>query len=328
MSPTITPQTAPTLSAIGSARFGWISALAWSPDGRRIAVGGGDGLAIWMDSFGGQPTHRPIITGHAHLAPVNDIAFSLDGMWLGSTSATPLALLHHLDPKPGDIPGVVYKDRTDVAYTALAIKTDHQIIAIGHSDGHVRVYDQQAAARDPQKAVTLQFDMHHGHEVSALAFRAGRLYSAGRDGRLVSVDPADISQPPVTIARQADWIRDFVLTPSGQTAFTVCKDGSLAVWDTQKCALIRVVTAHQGGADAVAYSRIGGILATGGRDCILRLWDVKGLLNGDRLTPIAEFAQHTKPILALAFNPTGALLLSGGGDNLIRLWASEMITPF
>ncbi|MCU0476179.1 MAG: hypothetical protein MUC99_08745 [Anaerolineae bacterium] len=322
MPATITPKNAAHLDSIGSARFGWIGALAWSPDGRRIAVGGGDGVAIWMDTFGGTPTDRPKLVGHQHVGPVNDLAFSLDNGWLGSTSADPIAILHRLDPAQGEPPGIVFKDRTDVAYTSIAIKPDQRAVAIGHSDGVVRVFDPRQALSG-ERPQALQFSLHDGHEVTALAFRNGRLYSSGRDGRLVSVDAENVADTPLVIARQTDWIRDFTVTPNGQVVFTACKDGSLGLWDGQNPRLLRVVQAHLGGTDAIAYSRIGGVLATGGRDNAVRLWDARGLLDGTQTEPIATYLSHTKPVLALAFNPTGSLLLSGGGDNVIRLWAAQ-----
>jgi len=327
MPPTITPKNAAGLQPIGFVRFGWIGALAWSPNGRMIAVGGGDGLAIWEDTFGGKPTHRPKITGHPHVGPINDMTFSMDGEWLGSTSADPIAILHRIRPIEGEPPGIVFKDRTDVAFNALALKQDEQIVAIGHSDGAVRVFDQHnrptPAGQLPQ---AYQFQLHSG-EVTALAFRMGRLYSTGRDGRLVSLDPTDIRSEVKVIGQEPDWIRDFAITPDGRIAFTVCKDGHLAVWDAENRSLIHRVLAHPGGADTIAYSRVGGLIATGGRDMQTRLWEVKALLAGESQS-LVTVGEHTKPVLALAFNPTGSLLLSGSGDNHVRMWAAEMITPF
>lgn len=326
MPPTITTKNAHLLNDIANARFGWIGALAWSPDGRKIAVGGGDGLVMWVDTFGGKPTHRPKLERHAHVGPVNDMTFSMDGEWLGSTSADPIAILHRVNPQSGQAPGIVFKDRTDVAYTAIALRHDQQTVAIGHSDGAVRVFNQTPTQNPDRPVQALQFQNHIG-EVTALAFRMGRLYSSGRDGRLISVDPTDIGAPVRVLAQHDDWVRDFAITPDGRTAFTVCKDGHLSLWDTVQPRLIHRVMAHTGGADTIAYSRVGGLLATGGRDNHLRLWDVRALLDGAD-APLFDAEPHTKPVLALAFNPTGSLLLSGGGDNVIKMWAAEMITPF
>lgn len=327
MPPTITNQNAATLKTIASVKFGWVGALAWSPNGQMIAVGGGEGISVWTNTFGGRPTDRPKILGHQHVGPVNDLTFSMDGEWLGSTSADPIAILHRIPPSDGHPPGIVFKDRTNVAYNTLALKHDHQVIAIGHSDGIVRVFDEHTRPTPVGKPPeAYQFQLHGG-EVTALAFRMGRLYSSGRDGRLVSVDPTNVRSEVTVIGQEPDWIRDFAITPDGRTAFTVCKDGGLSVWDTQACRQIHRVTAHINGTDAISYSRVGGLLATGGRDAQIRLWDVKALLAGES-RPLMIVGEHTKPVLALAFNPTGSLLLSGSGDNTVRMWAAEMITPF
>ena len=73
--------------------------------------------------------------------------------------------------------------------------------------------------------------------------------------------------------------------------------------------------AHAGGVDALAVSPDGQWLASGGRDRMIRLWQL------DSGREMAAAPAHDKPVLALDFHPRRALLVSGGGDNLVKLWA-------
>src|SRR5262249_19738007 len=81
---------------------------------------------------------------------------------------------------------------------------------------------------------------------------------------------------------------------------------------------VRRFTGHTDGAIALSISPDGKTIASGawqgGRDTLVRLWDVKTGKNGRSLTG------HTGAVGAVAFLSTGRHLLSGGNDRVIRLW--------
>lgn len=57
-----------------------------------------------------------------------------------------------------------------------------------------------------------------------------------------------------------------------------------------------------------------GVLASGGEDGSIRLWNVESK------RPLRELSGHTAGIHCLAFSPDGTQLASGGDDGTIRLW--------
>ena len=73
--------------------------------------------------------------------------------------------------------------------------------------------------------------------------------------------------------------------------------------------------AHAGGVDALAFSPDGALMASGGRDNAIRVWDV------DSARELMTLSAHRRPVLALDFNPAGTMLASGAGDNQVMLWA-------
>lgn len=65
---------------------------------------------------------------------------------------------------------------------------------------------------------------------------------------------------------------------------------------------------------AVAFSPDGKILASAGRDNVLRLWD------SDTGRLLYALRDHTNPVMGVAFSPDGKILASCGLDNALRLW--------
>ena len=75
-----------------------------------------------------------------------------------------------------------------------------------------------------------------------------------------------------------------------------------------------MLRAHFNGADSVSFSPDGHLLATGGRDHLVKIWDVR------TAQLVKSIEAHERPVLSVAFSPDGRWLASGSGDNVVRLW--------
>ena len=71
---------------------------------------------------------------------------------------------------------------------------------------------------------------------------------------------------------------------------------------------------HEGTVLSLAISPDSQMLATGGEDQMIRLWDIP---SG---RPLARWEGHEGGVTALAFRPDGRGLVSGSSDGVLKLW--------
>lgn len=79
-------------------------------------------------------------------------------------------------------------------------------------------------------------------------------------------------------------------------------------------ALLRTTETSQNALDAIAFSNDGTLLASGGRDNAIRIWDVRlGTL-------VRNIEGHTDWVTSLIFSPDGNRIISGSRDNSVRVF--------
>ncbi|KAI9906314.1 hypothetical protein PsorP6_003799 [Peronosclerospora sorghi] len=121
-------------------------------------------------------------------------------------------------------------------------------------------------------------------------------------------------------------VTSLCLLEDGKTAFSAAKDGSLLQWDLaqQKRTKLTLpkddITAEKATTDnsrcilALAASSDGKFLASGGRDKLVRVWDVK------KCELQESFSGHRDAVSALAFRQRSHSLFSGSFDRSIKHW--------
>ncbi|MEU8437085.1 XRE family transcriptional regulator [Streptomyces sp. NPDC029216] len=301
-----------------------VVALAYRPDGRRLATAGGDRtVRLWQPRGTGRPTAVASLTGHS--ADLRALAYRPDGRTLATAAADGSVRLWDVaDPARPAVSAELPAREADVR--ALAFSPDGRTLATGGAGGAVRLWDVADPARRP--AETAQVTGHRD-TVRAVAFSPdGRILATGAEDATVRLtDVADRTRPaPLAVVQGHDAaVFSVAFAPDGRTLASASGGRTpVRLWDVtepRRPAPLATLTGHTDVVGAVAFSPDGRTLASASDDRTVRLWSVA---RATRPAPLATLAGHVTAVGSVAFSPDGAVLASGGYDNTLRLADTDL----
>jgi len=134
----------------------------------------------------------------------------------------------------------------------------------------------------------------------------------------------DLQQnPPVlvdSIIVGTDNAFSLTFTPNSNLLVVGASSGKVKAYNVADGTEALSVDAHTSWVTTVAVSPDGTLLATGGSDNAVKVWDLQGNL-------VTSLSGHTNDLASLAFSPDGTLLISGGKEGSVRLWQVGTWTP-
>ncbi|MFF4893421.1 nSTAND1 domain-containing NTPase [Micromonospora chersina] len=332
----------------------WINGVAFSTDSRQLAVASSDGTAqVWDLS------RRVVVARLTHPGPVTAVTFT--GERVLTSAADGVVRLWRLPGRvlrglPDVINGVAFRPDGAVlavaggdvtffdprtyerlgaplpargAAGALGYSPDGRVLAVGHRDGTVQLYDVGDPRRPRPYGTPIPA---HGLLIESLAFSPdGRTLATGSDDNLVKLwNVADPARPVLrnTAATFKSYVYAVRFSPDGSVLAAGSVDKTAQLIDVRDPDRPVPLGSPLRGPDhyvlALAFSPDGRLLAMGSGDHTARLYDVTDPARPRRVGPVLEGPANY--VYALSFAPDGRTLAGAVTDGTVWLWNTS--NPF
>jgi len=275
-------KTVRTIRGESSRKMGRIFALALSPDGKWLAVGGDFGSSVSTESEKNQPIRlydfnngKLVALLNGHTAVVRALAFSADGSRLISGSSDNTAIIWDSGTKPG-----------------VKVPKPKRLLRL---EGHKADVFSVAFSSDGSRAVTGSYD------------KDLRLWRVS-DGALIAA-----------MTGHGDKVMSLAFARNGTIASGDIS-GAIRLWNGRDGRLLRILTQQKFASGALSFSRNGKLLLStcGFGSCSGAPGYVYDVASGRTVT---SYPGHDNAVLATAFSPDGRWVATGGGSNrAIHLW--------
>ena len=285
---------------------GYITSLAFSPNGRVLASGSLDGNIRLWDVRGRK--HKGTLDDQS---AISDIAFGPKGKTLVSCNGfkgAPVQLWDVAKKRPKKT--LIQQD--EEFFSLVAFSPDGQTLAV-KSILDVWLWDVATGQSKGKLG-------GHFSNITSIAFSpdGDTLATGGLDGKVLLWNYKQRRSrfnPKATFIGYTDQpvgVRHCVFSPDGRTLATGYRNGEVLLWDIATTQSKTILAGHTSEVHSLAFRPNGDTLAIGNHFGI-QLWDVGSWHP-------TEVLANTGWSRSITFSPNGHTLAIGSGDDLVLLW--------
>ncbi len=304
-----------SVTSVVNASPGAVTALAFSPDGSRLAVGAYGQVVLYdTTTWAVAGTFRQVEDS------VRALAFQPDGQVLAIGSGLPAqsGRVTLWDISGTKSPTTLPTQQDTVE--AICFRSDGKALLVGANDNKARFYAELPAQTNSV------LDEHNGR-VQAVAFspKPDTIFITGAMDKVVKVWDAKQKKTVINFDQSQAGITGLVFLPGGNQFVGSSLDGKLQWWQVNyndrtrsyNGNRFRQIDVHPGGVLSLAISGDGKRIVTGGQDNVVSVRDSS---SGRE---IRSFKDSMKPVYAVTLNLDGKLAAGAGMEGVVRIWDVE-----
>lgn len=296
------------------------TAVAWSPDGTKIAAGTyyggsvganppGQGLTyLWQASGGWTNSISLVRMTTNRFGKVTALAFSADSVLLVSGCAAGSNLVNSVANGAVVASRAAYNTSVGPAAVTSVAFSPSGMMASGCEDATVSVYNTNSWSQLWFSTTT------HLTNVTAVAFSPNGSFlataSLDQTVKIWSTNGWTLQQ---TLAGHSNGVTSVAFSPDGQEIVSGCADGTVKVWNWPGSNCLVTIVAHSLPITETVFSADGSSVISGSDDGSVRVWSVA---DG---SAICTLGSQNYFIGTVAISPDGTLCASAGGDGAIQV---------